>query len=85
MRKEITLGQLLSAAFGVLMAILAGWIAVKERLATMEEKQKNQDIEIMDLRIEMKQSVQETKYALQDLQKTTNQILVTLERKADRK
>jgi hypothetical protein len=85
MRKEITLGQLLSAAFGVLMAILAGWIAVKERLATMEEKQKNQDIEIMDIRIEMKQNAQETKYILQDLQKTTNQILVNLERKQDRK
>lgn len=84
MKKEITIGQLLSAAFGLLMAILAGWISVKERLATIETVNKNQDIEINKLWIEQRQTAAETKVQIQDLQKTANQILITLERKKDR-
>lgn len=85
MKKEITAGQLISVAVGVIMSILAAWISTKERIAVIETENKRLDARIVGVEIEMKAERAELRNEVRHLQNTVNDIKVMLERKQDRK
>lgn len=73
MKKEITLGQLLSVAMTLLIAILTGWITLSNKVSTH------------DMKIETLQSQQNrTVIVLDRIETKTELILIKMENKKDR-
>ncbi len=80
-KKSITLGELLTAGFVVIGAILGFWINTNVRLNALEINQKTQQ----EAAIESKASFKEIGYKLDKLNDGQNEIKVTLQNKQDRK
>lgn len=85
MKKEITVGQLISAAIGIAMAILAGWISVKEDMAGMKRDIKFQEVRVDKMEIENNNNYYELRNEVKSLQATLNEVKILLERKQDRR
>lgn len=85
MKKEITLGQLVSVAVTVIIALATGWITQNSKVSKLEEK-----VLILQAQQAEQSQSNEKKFdkidkVLGDIQADTRQILVNLERKQDRK
>lgn len=85
MKKEITLGQLVSVAVTVIIALATGWITQNSKVSKLEEK-----VLILQAQQAEQSQANEKKFdkidkVLGDIQADTRQILVNLERKQDRK
>jgi uncharacterized membrane protein (DUF106 family) len=85
MKKEITLGQLVSVAVTVIIALATGWITQNSKVSKLEEQ-----VLILQERLNEQVAGNEKKFdkidrQLSDIQSDTRQILINLERKADRK
>lgn len=85
MKKEITLGQLLSVAVSVVIALATGWITQNNKVSKLEEK-----VMILQQQQTQQAEANEKKFdkidkTLSDIQNDTRLILINLERKADRK
>lgn len=85
MKKEITLGQLVSVAVTVIIALATGWITQNSKVSKLEEK-----VLILQAQQAEQSHANEKKFdkidkVLGDIQADTRQILVNLERKQDRK
>lgn len=85
MKKEITVGQLLSAAIGIAMAIMAGWISLKEDMAGMKRDIKFQEVRVDKMEIENNSNYYELRNEVKSLQATLNEVKILLERKQDRR
>lgn len=85
MKKEITVGQLISAAIGIAMAILAGWISLKEDMAGMKRDIKFQEVRVDKMEIENNNNYYELRNEVKSLQATLNEVKILLERKQDRR
>jgi hypothetical protein len=53
MKKEITVGQLVSAAVTVLIAMFAGWMSINNKVATLEEKNRTFEHQLYNLQLSM--------------------------------
>ncbi len=82
MRREITLGQLLSVAMGIIISLATGWITQNNKVSKLEEQVRNMQTEMynMQLRSDSKFDKIDNK-----LDVITNGISDLKERKADRK
>lgn len=85
MKREITLGQLLSVAVSVVIALATGWITQNNKVSKLEEK-----VMILQQQQTQQADANEKKFdkidkTLSDIQNDTRLILINLERKADRK
>jgi len=85
MKREITLGQLLSVAVSVVIALATGWITQNNKVSKLEEK-----VMILQQQQAQQAEANEKKFdkidkTLSDIQNDTRLILINLERKADRK
>lgn len=85
MKREITLGQLLSVAVSVVIALATGWITQNNKVSKLEEK-----VMILQQQQTQQAEANEKKFdkidkTLSDIQNDTRLILINLERKADRK
>lgn len=85
MKKEITVGQLISAAVGVVLSILAAWISVKEDMAGMKRDIKFQEVRVDKMEIENNSNYHELRNEVKSLQATLNEVKILLERKQDRR
>lgn len=73
MKKEITLGQALAIACGLIVSIITGWITITNRVTALENK--TNYLEHHNQKLEEK---------LDAIQKNTVEILIKMERKQDR-
>lgn len=85
MKREITVGQLLSVAVSVVIALATGWITQNNKVSKLEEK-----VMILQQQQAQQAEANEKKFdkidkTLSDIQNDTRLILINLERKADRK
>lgn len=85
MKKEITVGQLISAAIGVVLSILAAWISVKEDMAGMKRDIKFQEVRVDKMELENNSNYYELRNEVKSLQATLNEVKILLERKQDRR
>lgn len=85
MKKEITVGQLISAGIGVVLSILAAWISVKEDMASMKRDIKFQEVRVDKMEIENNSNYYELRNEVKSLQATLNEVKILLERKQDRR
>lgn len=85
MKKEITLGQLLSVAVTIIIALATGWITQNSKVSKLEEK-----VLILQQQQTQQAVTNEKKFdkidkTLVDIQNDTRLILINLERKQDRR
>lgn len=92
MKREITLGQLLSVGVTILIALITGWVTLNNKVTGNTSDIKNNEIRMMDHVInsdkqvrELKDSQAETNQTVKETNGTVNEIKVLLERKADRR
>lgn len=73
MKKEITLGQLISVATVVLISVITGWITMNNKVSKLEvsDEERSKQFERLELKIDKNNEI------------TTN-ILIELQNKADR-
>lgn len=81
MKKEITLGQLLSVGVTLLITIITGWVTINNKVSSHEEQIKSLEnrqtkVELVNDRIELK---------IDKINENIGTILVKLEGKKDRK
>jgi len=74
MKREITFGQVFGVVVSLVVVLITGWITMNNRVKALEVK--------ADYQERSQQILQEK---IDAIQHNTNQILVTLERKQDRK
>lgn len=85
MKKEITVGQLLSVAVTLLIALATGWITITNKVTRAEDKIQAIEAQQSQERLDFRKSVDELKWKMEDLNSNVTKILVELERKANRK
>ncbi len=52
MKKEITLGQLLTAGISVLIAVFSAWVSISKQVAIQNEKNIQQDNAIYEMKLD---------------------------------
>lgn len=82
MKKEITLGQLLSVAVTILIAIATGWITLNNKVAKSEERDRNLEIKQTELEIRNERKFDRIDNKLDAIQTGISDIK---EKKADRR
>jgi hypothetical protein len=85
MKKEITVGQLISVATTLLIAIITAWITLTKKVTVMEVKQQNMEASQIDERIENRRAMNELKWAIDNGNQRLTEILVQLQNKENRK
>ncbi len=84
MKKEITLGQFLSVAAAVLIAIATGWLTMSNKIAVAESNIRElQNLRDVD-RVEYKAAVNELKFKIDDSNAKILGILLELQNKQNR-
>lgn len=88
MKKEITLGQLLSVAVTLLIALITGWITISNKVT---EQGVRQDIEIRNLKEQQASDKKDNErfkerveLKLDKINENVNSVLVKMETKLDR-
>lgn len=85
MKKEVTVGQLISVAAGLIVTLVTAWITLRSDVDVLKHNDKMQDAKIESIHIELKSNYSELRQEIRTLQNTVNDIKVLLERKQDRK
>lgn len=85
MKKEVTVGQLISVVVGVITALVSFWLTLRSDVDVLKHNDKVQDAKIESIHIELKSNYAELRQEIRTLQNTVNDIKVLLERKQDRK
>lgn len=85
MKKEITVGQVLSIASAVLIALVTHWYTLNNKITRLETQREEDRIRLFDMQLEISKKFDKIDKTLGDLSNDTRQILITLEKKADRK
>lgn len=84
MKREVTLGQVLSIAVTIIIAGLTGWITLTNKVERGEERDKNLEIRMTGYEIRQDKETGEIKKTLQEINGTVNDIRLDLKDKADR-
>lgn len=89
MKKEITLGQLLSVAGTLVIAMATGWITMQKDSAVTRQRVQTIETQMAEDKIYYRQAINELKWAIADgNQKTSDkltELLVKMENKQNRK
>lgn len=85
MKKEITLGQLLSVAVTVIIALATGWITQNNKVSTLQEQVRQLQNDQYNMQISTDKKFDKIDNKLDDNSSTLSDIKVLLERKADRR
>lgn len=85
MKKEITVGQVLSIASAVLIALVTHWYTLNNKITRLETQREEDRIRLFDMQLEISKKFDKIDKNLGDLSNDTRQILINLEKKADRK
>lgn len=85
MKPEITLGQLLSVASALLIAMATGWITMTNKVARQDEKMEAMRTQWMQERLDFRKDLDHIKYSNADMQSKLTDILIKLENKQNRK
>lgn len=85
MKKEVTVGQLISVAAGLIVTLVTAWITLRSDVDVLKHNDKAQDAKIESIHIELKSNYAELRQEIRTLQNTVNDIKILLERKQDRK
>jgi len=84
MKREVTLGQVLSIAVTIIIACLTGWITLSNKVERAEERDKNLEIRMSSYEIRQDKETGEIKKTLQEINGTVNDIRLDLKDKVDR-
>lgn len=84
MKREITLGQLISVGVTILSCLLAAYIALTNQVARLEEKDRAMENQIYNIQLNADKKFDKIDNKLDNIGQTTNETRVLLEKKADR-
>lgn len=84
MKKEITVGQVLSIASAVLIALVTHWYTLNNKITRLETQREEDRIRLFDMQLEISKKFDKIDKNLGDLSNDTRLILITLEKKVDR-
>lgn len=85
MKKEITVGQVLSIASAVLIALVTHWYTLNNKITRLETQREEDRIRLFDMQLEISKKFDKIDKNLGDLSNDTRLILITLEKKVDRR
>lgn len=85
MKKEITVGQLVSAAVAILIALATGWITMTNKVTALETRIQNKETEDYNYRLSVDKKLDRLDNKVDDLKQQGTDILVELQNKQNRK
>lgn len=84
-KREVTLGQLITVATTLITLIIAQWISLNIRVTKLEVESTERTRYETEYRLEMKSSQAETNATLKTLNESVQEIKVSLQNKQDRR
>ena len=83
-KREVTLGQLITVAITLITLIIAQWVSLNIRVTKLEVESTERTRYETEYRLEMKSSQAETNATLKTLNESVQEIKVSLQNKQDR-
>ena len=84
-KREVTLGQLITVAITLITLIIAQWVSLNIRVTKLEVESTERTKYETEYRLEMKSSQAETNATLKTLNESVQEIKVSLQNKQDRR
>lgn len=84
-KREVTLGQLITVAITLITLIIAQWVSLNIRVTKLEVESTERTRYETEYRLEMKSSQAETNATLKTLNESVQEIKVSLQNKQDRR
>lgn len=84
-KREVTLGQLITVATTLITLIIAQWVSLNIRVTKLEVESTDRTRYETEYRLEMKSSQAETNATLKTLNESVQEIKVSLQNKQDRR
>lgn len=84
-KREVTLGQLITVATTLITLIIAQWVSLNIRVTKLEVESVERTRYETEYRLEMKSSQAETNATLKTLNESVQEIKVSLQNKQDRR
>ena len=84
-KREVTLGQLITVATTLITLIIAQWVSLNIRVTKLEVESTDRTRYETEYRLEMKSSQAETNATLKILNESVQEIKVSLQNKQDRR
>ena len=84
-KREVTLGQLITVATTLITLIIAQWVSLNIRVTKLEVESTERTKYETEYRLEMKSSQAETNATLKTLNESVQEIKVSLQNKQDRR
>lgn len=84
-KREVTLGQLITVATTLITLIIAQWVSLNIRVTKLEVESTERTRYETEYRLEMKSSQAETNATLKTLNESVQEIKVSLQNKQDRR
>lgn len=84
-KREVTLGQLITVATTLITLIIAQWVSLNIRVTKLEVESTERTRYETEYRLEMKSSQAETNATLKTLNESVEEIKVSLQNKQDRR
>lgn len=84
-KREVTLGQLITVATTLIILIIAQWVSLNIRVTKLEVESTDRTRYETEYRLEMKSSQAETNATLKTLNESVQEIKVSLQNKQDRR
>ena len=84
-KREVTLGQLITVAITLITLIIAQWVSLNIRVTKIEVESTERTRYETEYRLEMKSSQAETNATLKTLNESVQEIKVSLQNKQDRR
>ena len=84
-KREVTLGQLITVATTLITLIIAQWVSLNIRVTKLEVESTERTRYETEYRLEMKSSQAETNATLKALNESVQEIKVSLQNKQDRR
>ena len=84
-KREVTLGQLITVATTLITLIIAQWVSLNIRVTKLEVESTERTRYETEYRLEMKSSQAETNATLKMLNESVQEIKVSLQNKQDRR
>lgn len=84
-KREVTLGQLITVATTLITLIIAQWVSLNIRVTKLEVESTERTRYETEYRLEMKSSQAETNATLNTLNESVQEIKVSLQNKQDRR
>lgn len=85
MKKEITIGQLLSVAATLIIALATGWVTMSNKVTRADARIDALEASQRADKLEFTKSIDELKWKVEDGNQRIIQILIKLENKVNRK